>query len=92
MKRIIKDYRTITDGHMMLIKSQYPGGFEDSDLIALKTSDGGYFDALEVRTNEAIFLIKVNHDLLERIEEFEQAEEVGKEVKREIDAERAVED
>lgn len=71
MKRYIKDYRTITDEHMMLIRSQYPKGFTDHDLVALKTSTGDYFDALEVRTDDAVYIVRVNHDLLEMISEFE---------------------
>lgn len=72
MKRIYKDYRTITDEHMTLIKRKYPHGFTDSDLIALKTSDGNYFDALEIETPEAIYIVRVNHDLLEAIDQFEE--------------------
>ncbi len=71
MKRIIKDYRSISDKHMLLIRSQYPSGFCDADLVAMKKSDGTYFDALEVRTDDTIYLVKVNHDLLEKIDEFE---------------------
>jgi hypothetical protein len=71
MKRYIKDYRTITDEHMMLIRSQYPNGFSDDDLVALKTSNGDYFDALEVRTDDALYIVRVNHDLLEMISDFE---------------------
>lgn len=72
MKRIYKDYRTITDEHIGLIKRKYPRGFSDSDLIALKTSDGNYFDALEVETPDAIYIVKVNHDLLEAIDQYEE--------------------
>ena len=72
MKRIFKDYRTITDEHMALIKKKYPHGFTDSDLIALKTSDGNYFDALEIETDDAVYIVKVNHDLLEAIDQYEE--------------------
>lgn len=74
MKRIFKDYRTITDEHMALIKAKYPNGFSDSDLIALKTSEGNYFDALEVETEEAVYIVKVNHDLLEAIDQYEEGD------------------
>lgn len=67
----MKDYRSITDKHMRLIKEQYPSGFSDSDLVTLKTSDGVYFDALEVRTDDTMYIVRVNHDLLEAIDQFE---------------------
>lgn len=71
MKRYIKDYMTITDEHMMLIRSQYPNGFSDSDLVALKTAKGDYFDALEVHTKDALYIVRVNHDLLVMINDFD---------------------
>ena len=72
MKRIFKDYRSITDQHMLLIKQQYPRGFADSDLVSLKRSDGSHFDALEVTTDDAVYIVRVNHDLLEMIDGFEE--------------------
>jgi len=71
MKHIIKDYRSITDDHMRLIRKQYPNGFTDADLITLKTADGDYIDALEVKTNDAVYLVRVNHNLLDAIDQFE---------------------
>ena len=79
MKNIIKDYRSMTDDHMRLISKQYPNGFTDSDLISLKTSGGDYIDALEVRTDNTIYLVKVNHSLLEAIDQFEEEWEGEKE-------------
>jgi hypothetical protein len=86
MKRIYKDYRTITDDHMTLIKRKYPNGFSDSDLIALKTSDGNYFDALEIESPDVVYIIKVNHDLLEAIDQYEE-----RDFSDEVEAEEAEE-
>ena len=72
MKRIIKEFNSLSDRHFHMIKRQYPKGFGDNDLKALKTSDGNYFDALEVRTKEAIYLVKVTHDMLEQIDQVEE--------------------
>jgi hypothetical protein len=72
MKRIIKEFDSLSDRHFLMIKHQYPKGFGDSDLITLKTSTGDYFDALEVKTNEALYLVKVTHDMLERIDQIEE--------------------
>ena len=70
----MKDYRSITDDHMRMIKTQYPHGFSDSDLVTLKRSDGSYFDALELRSEDAVYLVKVNHNLLEAIDLFEEGD------------------
>lgn len=95
MNRYIKDFTNISNKHIVLIKNQYPQGFCDQDLVSLKTATGGYFEALEIRTNEAIYLVRVNHDLLEKIEDFEQTEEVTKEIEAEFflnDADQADQD
>ncbi len=70
MKRIFKDYRNITDKHMLLIREKYPKGFSDSDLTTIKTSDGDYLDVLEIPTSDALYLIRITHDLLCLIEDF----------------------
>lgn len=72
MKRIIKEFDALNDRHYHMIRRQYPGGFGDNDLVTLKTADGTYFDALEVRTKEALYLVKVTHDTLERIDQIEE--------------------
>lgn len=72
MKRYIKDYSSITDEHMMLIRQSYPNGFDEHDLIALKSPNGGYFNCLEVKTPDAIYLLKVNHNLLEKIDKYDR--------------------
>lgn len=84
MNRYIKDFRALEDKHMMLIKSQYPDGFSDHDVVALKTAQGNYFDCLEVRTDDAIYLVKVNHALLETFEDVEQSDEISKELEAEF--------
>ncbi len=72
MKRIFKDYRNITDKHMMLIRKKHPKGFSDADLVSIKTSDGDYMDVLEIEGNDSLYLIRVNHDLLNMIEDFNE--------------------
>lgn len=72
MKRIFKDYRNITDKHMPLIREKYPKGFSDSDITSIKTSDGDYLDALEIPTLKSLYLIRVNHDLLSLIDDFNE--------------------
>jgi len=72
MKRIFKDYRNITDKHMLLIRENYPKGFSDADLTSIKTADGNYMDVLEILSDEALYMIRINHDLLNMIDEFNE--------------------
>ncbi len=70
MKRIFKDYRTITDDHLLMIREKYPHGFSDDDLSTLKTSDGVYLEVLEIEAHDSLYIFRMNTDLLSMIDEF----------------------
>ena len=80
MKRIFKDYRNITDKHMLRIREKYPKGFSDSDFISIKTSDGDYMDVLEIPYLESLYLIRINHDLLSLIDDFNESLDLSDEL------------
>ncbi|MCB0761527.1 MAG: hypothetical protein KDC12_08400 [Flavobacteriales bacterium] len=82
MNRYIKDFGSLEQRHMMLIKNQYPKGFTERDVVSLKTAKGSYLNALEVHTADAIYLVKISQALLEHFED-EESFEVGAD--REID-------
>ncbi|MCH2197632.1 MAG: hypothetical protein MK081_02530 [Flavobacteriales bacterium] len=69
MQRYIKSFATLTDQHISLIKDQYPSGFDKNDLVVMKTGDGRSFEVLEVRGQDAIYLVKVSNDLLEKVDD-----------------------
>ena len=70
MKRIFKDYRTITDNHLLMIRDKYPKGFSDQDLSTIRTSDGIYLEVLEIEADDSLYLFRMNNDLLSMIDEF----------------------
>ena len=72
MKRIFKDYRNISDKHMILIREKFPRGFSDSDLTVIKTTNGNYMDVLEIASEDSLYVFRVNHDLLSMIEDFNE--------------------
>ncbi len=72
MKRIFKDYRNISDKHMILIREKFPRGFSDSDLTVIKTTNGNYMDVLEIASEDSLYVFRVNHYLLSMIEDFNE--------------------
>lgn len=82
MKRIFKDYRNITDEHMLMIREKFPRGFSDSDLTTIKTSDGNYMDVLEIEAKESLYMIRVNHDLMNMIEDFNESFDFSDELEK----------
>lgn len=63
LKRIIKDYKTISQEHIDLINRHFPNGFENDNLISFTTPKGEFIKALEIRTDDAIYLFKIDKNM-----------------------------
>jgi len=63
MKRVIKDYNSITDEHAALIEAAYPNGFENENLVSFTTPKGAFIKALEIRTEDTIYLFKIDKNM-----------------------------
>ena len=63
MKRIIKDYKTISQEHADLIAEHFPNGFENENLISFTTPKGEFIKALEIKTEDTIYLFKVDKNM-----------------------------
>ncbi|MFN8775640.1 MAG: hypothetical protein ACK5XV_02630 [Flavobacteriales bacterium] len=75
LKRIIKDYKTISQEHIDLISRHYPNGFENDNLISFTTPKGEFIKALEIRTDEAIYLFKIDKNM--KVDEEESQDNDG---------------
>ncbi|MFT4778427.1 MAG: TATA-binding protein-associated factor Taf7 [Flavobacteriales bacterium] len=69
MKRIIKDYKTITSAQLALITAEYPDGFEIADLVSFKKPDGVEFRGLEIMSDDTLYLFKIDTKMLKAIDE-----------------------
>jgi DNA-directed RNA polymerase subunit delta len=63
MKRIIKDYKNISQEHADLIAQFYPNGFENENLVSFTTPKGEFIKALEIRTEDTIYLFKIDKNM-----------------------------
>jgi len=63
LKRIIKDYKTITQEHIDLINQHYPNGFENENLVSFVTPKGEFIKALEIRSEDTIYLFKIDKNM-----------------------------
>ena len=63
IKRVIKDYNTLSQEHIDLINEHYPNGFENENLVSFVTPKGQFIKALEVRTDDTIYLFKVDKNM-----------------------------
>jgi hypothetical protein len=69
MKRIIVDYKKVPLEVMQLLMEEYPKGYSDEDVLKFKNIHGETIEALEVKTEEAIYLVKVGKRLIQRMED-----------------------
>ncbi len=75
IKRVIKDYNTLTQEHIDLINEHYPNGFENENLVSFVTPKGQFIKALEVRTDDTIYLFKIDKNM--KVDDEENQENEG---------------
>ncbi|WP_435625587.1 hypothetical protein [Flagellimonas sp.] len=88
MKRILIDYKKLNHDVAARLIDSYPYGYGDEDIIVLKKPSGEIVEAVEVRTEEAIYLVKISKSLSNFISNFE--ENIEKELDKKEDAEIAL--
>jgi DNA-directed RNA polymerase subunit delta len=80
MRRIIVDYAKLTNDILSMLVEKFPEGYEDSDIIRFRNAQNELIEAVEVRTEDTIYLVKVSKKLATRIENFEDDEDIDVEV------------
>lgn len=75
MKRIIVDYAKLTNEILNLLVDKFPDGYDDSDIIRFKNHKNETIEAVEVRTEDTIYLVKISTKLADRIVNFEEDED-----------------
>lgn len=75
MKRVIVDYAKLTNEILTLLVEKFPDGYDDADIIRFKNVKNETVEAVEVRTEDTIYLVKVSTKLADRIENFDEDEE-----------------
>ena len=60
MKRIIVDYKKLTPEILGLLVEKYPDGYDDDQIISFKNAKNETVEAVEVRTEDTIYLVKVS--------------------------------
>ncbi len=60
MKRIIVDYKKLTPEILSLLVEKYPDGYDDNHIISFKNAKNEWIEAVEVKTEDTIYLVKVS--------------------------------
>ena len=60
MKKIIVDLKKLTPEIFTLLTKKFPDGYNDNDIITFENHHNEIIDAVEVRTDDTIYLVKVS--------------------------------
>ncbi len=78
MIRKIVDYKKLNDDILNLLVEKFPDGYDDSDIISFRNSKNEVVEAVEVRTEDTIYLVKVGVRLVQAMEDFGDDEDNDK--------------
>ncbi len=86
MKRIIIDHKKLTPSLAALLLEAYPQGYGDEDLIAFKNTRGEWIEAVELQTEDALYLVKINKSLSNLLASMDLEEAVSENGESPIDS------
>ena len=72
MKRVIVDYAKLTNEILALLVEKFPDSYDDPDIIRFKNAKNETIEAVEVRTDDTIYLVNVSTKLVDRIENYDE--------------------
>ena len=70
MKRSIVDYSKLNEELLNLLVDKFPDGYNDTDIITFRNASNEVIEAVEVRTEDTIYLVKVGKRLVQAMEDY----------------------
>ncbi|HOZ41622.1 MAG: hypothetical protein IPO05_04460 [Flavobacteriales bacterium] len=77
MQRLIRSFNTLTDALKETLQEQYPDGIDSTHIKTIPTAKGDILRVIELRTADALYLIKINPESRAEIEEFLDQEDAA---------------
>jgi len=71
LKRIIVDFKKLTPEILNLLVEKFPDGYGLRDVVKFTNHKGQYIEAVEVSTDETIYLVKISDQLADSMDSFE---------------------
>ncbi|MDO5970009.1 hypothetical protein Q4Q35_09320 [Flavivirga aquimarina] len=75
MKRIIVDYQKLNKDILNLLVERFPDGYDDDHIISFRNAHNDLIEAVEVKTDDVIYLVKVGTRLAKAMADFGDEEE-----------------
>jgi len=81
MIRRLVDYKKLNHEMAALLIETYPYGYGDDDIITFRNGHGEIIEAVEIQTEDTLYLVKISKSLANFISNFEDNIEKGLESK-----------
>ena len=75
MKRIIVEDAKLTKDILDMLIDKYPDGYDYEDIVSCKNAKGETVKAVELKTVDTVYLVKVSSKLENAMEEYAEDEE-----------------
>ncbi len=72
MKRVIVNFKKLTPEIMSMLVAKYPDGYGDDDIIVFRNAKNEIIEAVELKTDDCIYLVKVSTRLQDVMSEFDE--------------------
>jgi len=72
MIRKIVDYQKLNESILNLLVEKFPDGYDDDHIISFRNAKNEIVEAVEVRTDDTIYLVKVGVKLVKAMEDHEE--------------------
>ena len=76
MKRVIVDYSKLTNEILNLLVEKFPEGYDDTNIVRFRNAQNEMVEAVEVRTEDTIYLVKVSTKLANSMENFDEDDDL----------------
>ena len=91
MQRLIRSFNTLTDDLREKLQEQYPDGIDNNHIRTIATAKGDSLRVIELRTSDAIYLIKINAESREEIEQFLDQDDGAQNMAEDMDSGEEIE-
>lgn len=75
MKRVIVDYAKLNDTILNLLVDKFPHGYDDIDIITFRNAKNEVIEAVEVKTEDTAYLVKIGKRLVQAMEDHSDDED-----------------
>lgn len=76
MKRTIVDYQKLNDDILSLLVEKFPDGYDSEDIIVFRNANNEIIEAVEVRTDDTVYLVKVSQRLIDSMENYQEDDDL----------------